>query len=100
MYSELDEAVLQCFVDHHAKLIGEQIVSTIDEAQALLEEDFQYMVVDSVQEIWQALDELGYDVTGLFDEEESHGIRENDERILEAAEVFDVGDGRYLIVTD
>ena len=45
------------------------------------------VVVNSVDEVWEYFEEEGIDMEGM----------EGDE-ILEANEVFDVGDGRYLIV--
>ena len=45
------------------------------------------VVVNSVKEVWEYFDEAGLDV------------EEYDEKsILEAEEVFEVGDGRYLIL--
>ena len=45
------------------------------------------VVVDSVDEVVEYFEEEGIDMEGASDEE-----------ILEAEEVFDIGDGRYLIV--
>ncbi len=50
-------------------------------------EDCVAVVVDSVQEVWKYFDEAGIDTEGADEEE-----------ILNADEVFDIGDGRYLIV--
>ena len=44
-------------------------------------------MVNSVEEVWEYFEEEGVDVDGA----------EGDE-ILEADEVFEIGDGRYLIV--
>ena len=44
-------------------------------------------VVDSIDEVWDYFDEEGIDLEG----------QEKDE-IVDAPEVFDIGDGRYLIV--
>ncbi len=44
-------------------------------------------MVNSIEEVWEFFEEEGLDVEGMDKEE-----------ILEADEVFDVGDGRYLIV--
>ena len=59
---------------------------TNGEAENFLEECFA-VVVNSVEEIWEYFEEEGVDMDGA----------EGDE-ILEADEVFDIGDGRYLIV--
>ena len=45
------------------------------------------VVVDSVEEVIAYFEEEGIDIEGAMDDE-----------ILDADEVFDVGDGRYLIV--
>jgi hypothetical protein len=78
--------VLECFLDNQLKLLPEKVASNIDEAEAFLEE-VMAVVVDSVDEVWEYFDEEGVDLEGQSKEE-----------ILEAPEVFDIGDGRYLIV--
>ena len=45
------------------------------------------IVVNSLKEVWEYFDEEGVDVEGM-----------NEEEIADADEVFEVGDGRYLIV--
>lgn len=45
------------------------------------------MVVDSIEDVWKFFEEEGIDVENAQGDE-----------ILEADEVFDIGDGRYLIV--
>ena len=55
-------------------------------AEAFLEECMA-VVVNSVKEVWEFFEEEGVDMEGADEEE-----------ILEAQEVFAVGDGRYLIV--
>ena len=45
------------------------------------------VVVNSVREVWEFFEEEGIDMEGADEDE-----------ILEASEVFEVGDGRYLIV--
>ena len=57
-----------------------------DEAEAFLEECMA-VVVDSIDEVWNYFDEEGIDLEGQEKEE-----------IVDAPEVFDIGDGRYLIV--
>ena len=75
---EYDDAVLECFLDKQLQLFPEAVAETLDEA-----EDF----LDSVDDVIEYFDEAGMDVDGAVDDE-----------ILEADEVFDIGDGRYLIV--
>jgi hypothetical protein len=83
---EYDEAVLNCFLENQLQLVPEEVASNIDEAEAFLEECMA-VVVDSIDEVWDYFDEEGIDLDGQSKEE-----------IVDAPEVFDVGDGRYLIV--
>lgn len=81
-----DDAVLRCFLKKQGQLFPEDVVSNLEEADDFLEECMA-VVVDSPQEVWEYFDEEGYDVEPGQEED-----------ILEADEVFDIGDGRYLIV--
>lgn len=84
---EFDDEVLQCFLDNQSQLFPEEdVVSNLEEAEAFLEECLA-VVVNSVDEVWEFFEEEGIDVDNLKGDE-----------ILEADEVFEVGDGRYLIV--
>lgn len=83
---EFDDAVLECFLDNQKQLFPEPVAETMEEAEGFLEECMA-VVVNSVDEVIEFFEEEGIDMEGAEDEE-----------ILEAAEVFDVGDGRYLIV--
>lgn len=84
---EFDDAVLQCFLKNQGQLFPEgDVVSNLEEAENFLEECFA-VVVNSVEEVWEYFEEEGVDMDGA----------EGDE-ILEADEVFTIGDGRYLIV--
>ena len=73
---EYDEAVLKCFLKQQDRLFPE--------AEAFLE-DCMAVVVDSKAAVMEYFEEAGIDV-------------ENPDQVLDEAEVFDVGDGRYLIV--
>lgn len=81
-----DEDVLRCFIEKQEQLFPERVAETLEEAEDFLEECLA-VVVDSVREVWEYFDEEGVDMEGADEEE-----------ILSAAEVFEVGDGRYLIV--
>ena len=84
---EFDDAVLQCFLDNQEQLFPEgDVAANLEEAEAFLEESLA-VVVNSVEEVWEFFEEEGIDVEGADGDE-----------ILEADEVFDIGDGRYLIV--
>ncbi len=79
-----DEMVLRCFLEKQGQLFREDVASTLSEAEEFLE-DCMAVVADSAEEVEEYFEEEGID-TDDYD------------NILEADEVFDVGDGRYLIV--
>lgn len=81
-----DDKVVNCFLDNQLQLFPEEVVFTEDEAREFLEENEAY-VVNSKAEVLEYFDEAGIDVEDASEDE-----------ILEADEVFDIGDGRYLIV--
>lgn len=83
---EFDDAVLECFLENQLQLFPENVADTLEEAEDFLEECMA-IVVNSLDEVIEFFEEEGIDVEGAVGDE-----------ILEAAEVFDVGDGRYLIV--
>lgn len=83
---EFDDAVLQCFLKNQLQLFPEEVATSMEEAESFLEECMA-IVVDSVDEVIEFFEEEGIDLDGADGEE-----------ILSASEVFDVGDGRYLIV--
>lgn len=81
-----DEMTVQCFLKNQLQLYPEKVAETYEEAENFLEECMA-VVVDSVKEVWDFFVEEGIDVEGADEKE-----------ILEADEVFEIGDGRYLIV--
>ncbi len=81
-----DNEVLQCFLKKQGQLFPQNVAETLEEAENFLEECMA-VVVDSVQEVWDYFDAAGIDMESA-----------NGDEILEADEVFDIGDGRYLIV--
>lgn len=81
-----DEAVVQCFLENQLQLYPEKVAETYEEAENFLEECMA-VVVNSVKEVWEFFEEEGVDMEGA-----------DEEGILEADEVFEIGDGRYLIV--
>ena len=83
---EYDDAVLQCFLKNQLQLFPEEVAESLEEAENFLEECMA-VVVNSVEEVIEFFEEEGVDMDGAVGDE-----------ILEASEVFDVGDGRYLIV--
>ena len=83
---EFDDAVLRCFLKNQSQLFPEDVVSNLEEAEAYLEECMA-VVVDSISEVIEYFEDEGFDIAG-----------QDEEEILDASEVFDIGDGRYLIV--
>ncbi len=84
--NEYSELCIQTFLKNQGQLYDEPVAESPEEAEAFLE-DCMAVVVDSLDEVRQYLDESGMDVDGLSDQE-----------LLEASEVFAVPDGTYLIV--
>ncbi|MDD3367282.1 MAG: glyoxalase [Lachnospiraceae bacterium] len=83
---EYDDAVIACFLKHQGQLFSEKVAENEAEAEEFLE-DCMAVVVNSVKEVLEYFEEEGIDVEDA-----------DEESILEASEVFEVGDGRYLIV--
>ena len=83
---EYDDAVLECFLENQLQLFPEDVANDLEESESFLEECMA-VVVNSVSEVLEYFEDAGLDMDGAVGDE-----------ILEAAEVFDVGDGRYLIV--
>ena len=83
---EYDDAVLECFLEKQAQLFPEPVAETLEEAEDFLEECMA-VVVTGLKEVWEYFDEAGVDISDMELED-----------IADADEVFDIGDGRYLIV--
>ena len=81
-----DRKVLKCFLDQQLKLFPEEVAANEEEAEEFLE-DCMAVVLDSKEEVFEYLEEVGVDLEELSEEE-----------ILSMEEVFAVGDGRYLVV--
>ncbi|MBR3307727.1 MAG: glyoxalase [Lachnospiraceae bacterium] len=86
MTEVFDDEVLDVFLRDQGRLFSEEVAADREEARDFLT-DCMAVVVDSAEEALEYFDEAGMDV-----EEEDAGS------ILDADEVFDIGDGRYLIV--
>lgn len=82
-HPDYDSAVLNCFLEKQLQLFPEEVASTPEEAADFLEMCFA-VVARSKKEVRLYFEEVGTDIDG--------------EDIFSAAEVFPVGDGRYLIV--
>ncbi len=83
---EFDERVLEYFLDNQLQLFPEKVAETLDEAEEFLE-DCMAVLVESADEVMDYFEEEGMDVQSAGEDE-----------VLAAKEVFDIGDGRYLIV--
>ena len=83
---DFDEDLLDCFLENQLQLFPDKVAETLEEAEDFLV-DCMAVVVDSVDEVIEYFEEEGMDTEGMRDDE-----------ILDADEVFDIGDGRYLIV--
>lgn len=84
---DYDEAVLKCFLENQKQLFPEgDVCSNLEEAADFLEENFA-VVVSSLDEVMEYFEDEGLDLGEL-----------SEESIVEADEVFEIGDGRYLIV--
>lgn len=84
--NQYDEICLNYFLKHQSQLFREEVASTQEEAEEFLE-DCLAVVLNSLQEVKDYLDESGADVMDM-------SLKE----IEEASEVFSLLDGRYLVV--
>ena len=83
---EYDEECLKTFLKNQGQLFDESVAENLEEAEEFLE-DCMAVVVDSLEDVRDYLEESGMDVSGMSDEE-----------VEETAEVFALDDGTYLIV--
>jgi len=84
--NEYDELVLETFLEKQGQLFSENVADTLEEAEAFLE-DCMAIVCANFKEVKQYFNEAGTDISGMTDED-----------IKEASEVFELPDGRFLIV--
>lgn len=80
------EEYVLTFLKNQEQLFEEPIAETFEEAEAFLEECLA-VVVDSLKEVREFMEEEGMDVEGL-----------SDKGLEEQSEVFRLPDGKYLIV--
>jgi len=84
--AEFSTICLNTFLENQDRLFDEPVAETLEEAEAFLE-DVMACVVDSIDDVRDYLEESGMDVDGMSDDE-----------IEDAAEVFALPGGGYLIV--
>ena len=84
---DFDDAVLECFIKNQGQLFPEgNVCVDLDDARDFLEENFA-VVLSSLQEVIEYFEEEGLDLDGM-----------DEDSILDADEVFEIGDGRYLVL--
>lgn len=86
MTYEYDDAAILSFLENQRQLFPEEVAENASEAEAFLE-DCMAVIAESAEEVLEYFEEQGIDTEDA-----------DLESILEASEVFDLGDGRYLIV--
>lgn len=84
--SEYSEVCVKTFLKNQSRLFDEPVADSYEEAEAFLEECMA-VVVNTLKDVREYLEESGMDVDGLSKEE-----------LEEASEVFPLPDGKYLIV--
>lgn len=83
---EYDEIVLETFLKNQGKLFDENVAETLEEAKEFLE-DCMALVFQDIRAVRKYWEEEGMDIEELSDEE-----------LKEELEVFEIPDGRYLVV--
>lgn len=79
---QYEKSVLETFIKNQGQLFDEQVAETLEEADEFLDM-MMASVVDNEKQLKEYFDELGVDT---------------EDDILNAAEVFKLDDGRFLIV--
>lgn len=77
-----DEVVLKTFLKNQGQLFDEPVAENLEEADDFLDM-VMATVVESEKEVSEYFEDAGLDIDG---------------NIMEACEVFEIPDGRYLIV--
>lgn len=83
---EYDEIVLETFLKNQGKLFDENVAETLEEAKEFLE-DCMALVFQDIRAVRKYWEEEGVDIEELSDKE-----------LKEELEVFEIPDGRYLVV--
>ena len=83
---EYSEECILAFLENQGQLYDEPVAENYEAAEEFLE-DCMAVVVNSVKEVREYMESAGADVEGMSDDD-----------LLEASEVFTVGDGTYLIL--
>ncbi len=83
---EYDEIVLKTFLKKQSRLFEEPVATNMEEAEEFLS-DCMAVVCENMDEVREYFEESGADISQMDDDE-----------LEEAAEVFTLPDGRYLVV--
>ena len=81
-----DRETLEVFIENQTQLFDEEVVSSLEEAEEFLE-DCMAVVCKNIKEVRDYFDEAGMDIAGMSNEE-----------LLEQSEIFELPDGKFLIV--
>ena len=80
-----DKKTVDAFLNNQLQLFPEKVADSFEEAQEFLE-DVCAVVLKNKKEVLEYLEDA-MDISGMSEEE-----------VLSASEVFEIGDGRYLVV--
>ena len=81
-----DRETLEFFLKNQTQLFDEEVVISLEEAEEFLE-DCMAVVCKNIKEVRDYFDEAGMDIAGMSNEE-----------LLEQSEIFELPDGKFLIV--
>ena len=81
-----DRETLEIFLKNQTQLFDEEVVSSLEEAEEFLE-DCMAVVCKNIKEVRDYFDDAGMDIAGMSNEE-----------LLEQSEIFELPDGKFLIV--
>ena len=81
-----DRETLEVFIENQTQLFDEEVVSSLEEAEEFLE-DCMAVVCKNIKEVRDYVDEAGMDIAGMSNEE-----------LLEQSEIFELPNGKFLIV--
>lgn len=84
--NQYDKVCVTYFFEHQSQLFGKNILEDIEEAEEFLE-DCMAVVCKNLKEVRAFFEEEGADIAEM-----------NNEELKEAAEVFSLPDGRFLVV--
>ena len=83
---EYSEECVLAFLKNQGQLYDEPVAETYEEAEEFLE-DCMAVVCKNIKEVRDYFDEAGMDIAGMSNDE-----------LLEQSEIFELPDGRFLIV--